>query len=88
VSAALAAEGAGELADQHLGNQRLAALPGTAELHDVRAVVVRLDNPGQRAPLAQRDDVAQRADGTQRLHHPGRLPTRGQPTSSTSLPRT
>jgi hypothetical protein len=61
------AERAGQLADQHLGDQHLAALAGAAELHDVRPEVVGLHHPGQRAALAQRHDVPGRGDGAQRL---------------------
>ena len=49
---------AGQLADDHLGDQHLEALAGAAELADVGAEVVGLDDPGQRAALAQRRDVA------------------------------
>ena len=38
----------------------LAPLARAAELHHVRAEVVRLDDPGQRAALAQGGDVARR----------------------------
>ena len=60
------AERAGDLADDHLGDQRLQALPGAAELDDVQPVVVGLDEAGHRAALAQRRDVARGAHGAQR----------------------
>ena len=47
----------------HLGDERARSLARSAELHDVQAVVVRLDEPGQRAALAQWHDVAGRDDG-------------------------
>ena len=50
-------ERAAELADDDLGHQRLRALAGRGELHDVRAEVVGLDEPGQRAALPQRRQV-------------------------------
>ena len=48
---------AAQLTDDDLGDQRRRPLPGAAELDDVHAVVVRLDQPRQRAALAQRRDV-------------------------------
>ena len=59
------AQRARDLADDHLGDQRLRALPGAAELHDVEAVVVGLHQAGDRAAFAQRDDVARGAHGAQ-----------------------
>ena len=52
-----------ELARQPLGDERAGSLAGAPELHHVQAVVVRLDEPGQRATLAQGRDVAGRDDG-------------------------
>jgi hypothetical protein len=54
-----------DLADEHLGDERLDALPGAAELDDVQAVVVGLDEAGHRAAFAQRLGVARRADGAE-----------------------
>ena len=51
-----------ELTDHHLGDERLRPLPRAAELQHVEPVVVGLDEPGQRAALAQRGDVAGRSD--------------------------
>ena len=48
------AEAPCELAHQDLGHQDPQSLAGAPELHDVRAEVVRLDDPGQRAALTQR----------------------------------
>ena len=45
------AEGAGQLADDDLGDQHLGALSGAAELQHVGAVVVGLDDAGQRPAL-------------------------------------
>ena len=56
------AERARELAGDDLGDERLAALAGAAELEDVEAVVARLDERGQRAALAERRDVARGLD--------------------------
>ena len=60
------AERARQLAGDHLGDERLRALAGAAELHDVQAVVVGLDEAGQRAALAQRRHVARGGDAAQR----------------------
>ena len=57
--------GARDLAGDELGDQRLRSLPGAAELEHVHAVVVGLDDRGQRAALAQRRDVARGGDGAQ-----------------------
>jgi hypothetical protein len=57
------AEPAGQLADDHLGDQRARALAGAAELADVGAQVVGLDDARERAALAQRRDVACGGDG-------------------------
>ena len=54
------AERAGELAGDDLRHERLASLPGAAELEHVEAVVVSLDDGRQRAALAQRSDVPRR----------------------------
>ena len=48
------AEAGGEGADDHLGDEHLGALAGAAELADVGAEVVALDDAGQAAALAQR----------------------------------
>jgi len=60
---------AGQLTRDHLGHQRLATLPGAVELHDVRAEVVGLDQAGQRAALAQGEDVPGREHFTQPTAH-------------------
>ena len=52
------AEAPCELAHEHLGHQDPQSLSGAAELHDVGAEVVGLDDPGQRTALTQRRDVA------------------------------
>ena len=69
------AEGAGELADDDLSDERERALPRAAELQHVQPVVVGLDQPRHRSALAQRRHVAGRRDlgqGGRRLHraHP------------------
>ena len=58
-----------ELAGDDLGDERLLALPGAAELRDVHPVVVGLHEPGQRAALAQGLGVAGRGDGAQGVEH-------------------
>ena len=55
-----------ELARDDLRHERLLALSGAAELRHVHAVVVGLDEPGQRPALAQGLDVAGGGDGAQR----------------------
>jgi len=65
-----------ELARQHLRDERALALAGTAELRDVHAEVVGLDEPRQRPALAQGVDVAGGGDGAQRLEHGASLPAR------------
>ena len=55
-------ERARELAGDHLRDERLRPLPRAAELEDVEPVVVRLDERGQRAALAQGRHVARRRD--------------------------
>ncbi len=52
-----------ELAGKPLGDERARTLSGATELDHVQAVVVRLDQPGQRPALAQGRDVAGRDDG-------------------------
>ena len=47
-----------DLAGEPLGDERARTLAGAAELHDVQAVVVGLDEARQRAALAQGRDVA------------------------------
>ena len=64
------AEASGDLADEHLRDEHLAALAGAGELHDVGAEVVGLDEPGEGPALAQRGDVPDGGDG---LEHPHRL---------------
>ena len=66
------AEQPSELARDELGDERLGALRGAAELRHVRAVVVGLDDRGYRAALAERRQVARRTDGS----HIARLPHR------------
>ena len=61
-SAAIQPQSAGELPHDHLGDQHLEPLTGTAELHDVRAQVRPLDHARHRAALAQRRDVADGGD--------------------------
>jgi hypothetical protein len=53
-------ERAPELAGDELGHERARALAGAAELQDVQAVVVGLDEPRHRPALAQRRHVAGR----------------------------
>ena len=60
-------EAAGQLAGHDLGRQRLRPLARAAELQDVEAVVVGLDDGRQRAALAQRGHVAR---GGHRAQHP------------------
>ena len=50
-------EGPPDLPRDELGHQRARPLAGAAELQDVEAVVVGLDEPGHRAALAQRRHV-------------------------------
>ncbi len=64
-------ERAGELAGHDLRRQRLRALPGAAELEDVEAVVVGLDDARQRASLAQGRHVARRGHRAQHGWHDG-----------------
>ena len=52
------AETAADLARQELRDERLPALAGAAELDDVQPVVVRLDEGGHRAALAQGRHIA------------------------------
>ena len=52
------ADRACQLAGQPLRDERARPLPGAAELDDVQPVVVRLDEAGQRAALAQGRHVA------------------------------
>jgi hypothetical protein len=59
------AEEAGQLAGDQLGDQRLHSLARAAELDDVRAVVVALDDRRQRAALAQRRHVFGGGDGAE-----------------------
>ncbi len=61
----------GELAGQPLRDEGPRSLAGPAELDDVEAVVVGLDEPWQRPAFAQRRDVACRSHGPQR--HPESL---------------
>ena len=56
----------GDPGDDDLGHQHPQPLAGAAELADVDAQVVGLDDPGQRAALAQRRHVAGRAHLPQR----------------------
>ncbi len=60
------ADRACQLAGQPLGDEGTRALAGAAELDDVQAVVVRLDEAGQRAALAQGRHVARGDHGP---HH-------------------
>jgi hypothetical protein len=59
-------QGAGQLARHNLGHQRPRPLPRAAELHHVHPVVVGLDQPRQRAALAQGHHVAGGGHGPQR----------------------
>ena len=52
------AEGARDLAGDQFGEQGFDALGGAAELDDVEAVVLGLDDGGDGAAFAQRGDVA------------------------------
>src|SRR5262249_60289889 len=92
-----------ELAADALRDERLRALSGAVELQDVEAVVVGLDERGQRAALAQRRDVAGGGDSAEvhravtlphaaRLHggtrrRGGRAPRRGGRAREARLPR-
>ena len=58
-------EAAGQLPRHDLGGQRLRPLPGAAELAHVQAVVVGLDDRGQRAPFPKGRDVAGGGDRAQ-----------------------
>jgi hypothetical protein len=58
------AEGAADRAGDELGDEDLGALAGAAELEDVGAEVVGLDDGRQRAALAQGGDVAGDSDGS------------------------
>ena len=60
-------ERARELAGDDLGEERLAALSRAAKLEDVEAVVVGLDERGQRPALPKRGDVAGGGDALE-LH--------------------
>ena len=62
----------GDLAGQPLGDERPRPLAGAAELDHVQAVVVGLDEAGQRAALAQGRHVARR--GTRRVRIDGYRP--------------
>ena len=53
---------AGDLGDEDLRDEDLDPLAGAPELQDVDPVVVRLDQPGERAALPQGRDVAGRRD--------------------------
>ena len=55
-----------DLAGQPLRDERAGTLAGAAELDDVQALVVRLDEAGQRAALPQRGHVS---GGQDRPHH-------------------
>ena len=59
-------DGPCQLAGQPLGDEGPRSLAGAAELDDVQAVVVRLDEPGQGAALAQCRHVACRRHGPHR----------------------
>jgi hypothetical protein len=68
-------QGPCDLAGEELGDQRLGALAGAAELENVQAVVVGLDHGRKRPALAQRRDVAGGGDGSHsaRILGAGRL---------------
>ncbi|CAO0836956.1 hypothetical protein SMICM17S_06193 [Streptomyces microflavus] len=51
-----------QLTADDLRDERLAALAGSGELHDVRTEIVGLDNPGERSTLPQGRDIAGRYD--------------------------
>src|SRR6185503_3860461 len=57
-SAGSSSTSARELAGDDLGEERLATLSRAAKLEDVEAVVVGLDERGQRPALPKRGDVA------------------------------
>lgn len=59
-----------ELAADDLRDQGLAPLPRPGELHDVRAEVVALDDPGERAAFTQGRDIAGRDDLSQHFSGP------------------
>lgn len=52
-----------DLARQELGDQRLLALAGAAQLHDVEAEIVAFDERGDRAAFFERHHVARGRDG-------------------------
>ena len=64
------ADRAPDLAREPLGDERAGSLAGASELDDVEAVVVGLDEPGERAAFSQRRHVARGHDGS---HHPQSL---------------
>jgi hypothetical protein len=53
----------GQPAGDHLGDEHAGALSGAAELADIGAEVVALNDPGQAAALSERGDVTRDADG-------------------------
>ena len=65
------ADRTGDLPGQPFGHERARALARAAELHDIQPIVIRLDEPGQRATLAQRRDVAGRRDMAHIGHRAG-----------------
>ena len=75
-----------ELPAQQLGHERRGPLPGPAELQDVEPVVVGLDEPGQRAALAQRGDVARGADRSQHGPQASRARGAGRPGAGRAAP--
>jgi hypothetical protein len=64
-------DGPGDLTRQPFGNEGPRTLAGAMELDDVEAVVVRLDQAGKGATLAQGRDVAGRSDVAGFRHRAG-----------------
>ena len=60
-----------ELSGDHFGDERAGPLAGAAELHHVHPVVVCLDEPGQRAALAQGRHVASGGNTAQQVRRRG-----------------
>ena len=61
----------GDLAGQPFRHQRARSLARAVELHHVQAIVVRLDETGQRAALTQRRHIAGRGDVARFGHRAG-----------------
>jgi hypothetical protein len=57
-----------ELSHEHLGHERARPLPGAAELDHIQTVVLRLEQPWQRAALAQRHRITRGRNTAQARH--------------------